>query len=160
MKKAINLLVFLTLLLSVTLITGCSNSDVDSADKTIGLGETFVFDDLEITLENNLSFDTIKNEWSEHNGQEVVRVPVTIKNLKDETHSLNIFYYSIFGSQGTQIGSATSYFDDGIDEAGDLRSGASYTKAFYFLYDGDGTYTIEFDDVWGPKTTVQFNVAK
>lgn len=153
--------IVLTLLLSITLITGCSTETSDSSkDKEVGLGETFTFDDLEITVGQDISFTKIDNEWSEHDGKEVVKVPVTVKNIKDETHSLNMFYYSFYGSQGTQLNSASSYFDEGLDEAGDLRSGASYTKYFYFLYDGNGTYSIEFSDVWSPKITVNFEVNK
>ena len=160
MKKIKNLLLVVTLLLSITLITGCSTDNDSSSDKTIGLGETFTFDDLEITLENNISFTKIDNEFSDYNGQDVVRLPITVKNIKDETHSLNMFYYSIYGSKGTQLSTVSSYFDDSIDFAGDLRSGASYTKNLYFLYDGNGKYAIEFNEVWGPKTTIEFDVTK
>ena len=70
-----------------------------------------------------------------------------------------MFYYKVYGSSGTEAKTVTVYFDDGIDEAGDLRSGASYTKNMYFLYDGDGKYAIEFDN-WSSKVTVEFDVKK
>ena len=89
----------------------------------------------------------------------MVKIPVTIKNLKDETHSLNMFYYKTFGSKGTQLDTLGYYFDNSVDEAGDLRSGASYTKYFYLLYDGNGTYAIEFDN-WAKKITVEFEIKK
>lgn len=168
MKKIKNLLIIFSLFLSATLIfTGCSSDDNisntsgdNSSDKIISLGEMFTFDDLEITLGNDISFTKINNQFSDYNGQDVVKVPITIKNIKDETHSLNMFYYSIYGANGTQLSTVASYFDDSIDFAGDLRSGASYTKYLYFLYDGDSTYSVEFDKVWGPKTTVEFTVLK
>ena len=160
MKKIKNLFLVITLLLSVTLFTACSTDNESSSDKLVGLGETFTFDDLEITLENNISFTKIDNEFSEYNGQDVVKLPITVKNIKDETHSLNMFYYSIYGSKGTELSTVSSYFDDSVDFAGDLRSGASYTKYLYFLYDGNGKYAIEFSEIFGAKTTVEFDVNK
>lgn len=161
MKYIKNFLLFGIILLLIPLTTGCSDfNSTSEKDKTIGLGETFTFDDLEITLGNDITFTKIDNQFSDYNGQTVVKLPITVKNLKEETHSLNMFYFSIFGSSGTQLSTISSYFDDSIDFAGDLRSGASYTKYLYFLYDGDGTYDVEFSEVWGAKTTVEFNVAK
>lgn len=162
MKKIFKgLFIVLALFLTVTLITGCTSEsgDSDSKKKSYGLGETFTFDDLEITLGSDISFTTIKNDYSEYNGKDVIKLPITVKNLKDETHGLNMFYYKVYGSQGSKSNSVTSYFDDGVDEAGDLRSGASYTKYMYFIYDGNGKYAIEFDN-WSTKITVEFDVNK
>lgn len=157
MKKYLNAFVLvLVLFLSITLITGCTST---KDNKSIGLGETFIFDELEITLGKDISFTKIDNEYSDYYGKTVVKLPITVKNLKDETHSLNMFYYNVFGASGTETKSVTIYFDDGIDEAGDLRTGASYTKYMYFIYDQDGEYAIEFDD-FVSKVTVEFDVKK
>lgn len=118
----------------------------NGSKKEYKLNEPFKFDDLEITISSNYEFSSIDNEYSEHNNNPVVKIPVTVKNLKNETHSLNMFYYTFLGSKGTELDNVSSYFDDCIDHAGDLRQDASYTKYFYLLYDGDGTYTIEFDN--------------
>ena len=157
MKKYLKgLLIVLVLFLSVTLIAGCTE---ETENKTVGLGETFNFDDLEITLGKNISFTKVENEFSEDNGKTVVKVPITIKNLKSETHSLNMFYYKAFGANGTELDDKAAYYDDSIDFAGELRSGASYTKYLYYLYDADGKYAIEFDN-WSTKVTVEFDVKK
>ena len=70
-----------------------------------------------------------------------------------------MFYYSLFGSQGTELDGVSAYFDDTVDYAGDLRSGASYTKYLYFLYDGNGTYAIEFNN-WSDKVELEFEITK
>ena len=70
-----------------------------------------------------------------------------------------MFMYTIYNSSGTEAEDVDSYFDDAVDFAGDLRSGASYTKYLYFLYDGDGTYAIEFDN-YSEKITVEFDIVK
>lgn len=135
-----------------------SNQKDDSTNKNMyGLSSNFIFDDLEITIGNEIAYEKINNRYSENHGKTVVKVPIAIKNMKGETHSLNTFYYKAFGSQGTQIDNAGYYFDDSVEEAGELRNNASYTKYFYLLYDGNGTYAIEFDD-WSEKITVEFAV--
>lgn len=184
-KRFKGFFLFMAVILSLSLISGCSSSDDSSSTSgnndiadsggssendsssnpssnknTYGLGETFTFDDLEITMGSEISFTSVKNKYSDHYKDVVVRIPVTVKNLKDETHNLNMFYYTLFGSQGTELEGISAYFDeDCIDWAGELRSGASYTKYFYLLYDGDGVYAIEFDN-WSTKITVEFNVVK
>ena len=119
--------------------------------KELSFGSTFTFDDLEITIGNaeNITWAKIENQYSDKNGADVIVLPVTVKNLKDETHSLNMFYYSFYGSAETELGSVSSYFSDtDIGFAGDMRSGASMTSAFHILYDGDGDYYIEFSQFY------------
>jgi len=157
MKKSLKrICLALLILIAGAVLTGCTG---ETENKAVGLGETFVFDDLEITLGKEIKFTKIDNEFSDHNGKTVVKMPITVKNIKEETHSLNLFYYTVYGANGSQVDSVSSYFDDSVDFAGDLRSGASYTKYLYFLYDADGTYAIEFDD-WTTKVTIEFNVKK
>ena len=77
-----------------------------------------------------------------------------------------MFYYKAFGSQGTEVdnlASSLSIWDDvkdTIDDAGDLRPGAEYDKYFYFKYDGNGTYVIEFSELIGEKYEVSIDVNK
>lgn len=130
-----------------------------SEDGTYGLGETFKFDDLEITLGKDISFTSVDNQYSDYYGKTVVKVPITVKNLKSETHSLSSIWVDVFGANGTEVTSVGYYFDDNYDSAGELRTGASYSKYMYFLYDADGTYAIEFDN-WSTQITVEFEVTK
>lgn len=132
--------------------------DTDTND-AYTLGDTFEFDGLELTFDKEYSFTTLKNEFSDLNNSDVIKLGVTVKNVSDETTSLNMFFYSIFGSKGTELDSVTTYFDDSIDFAGDLKSGASYTTYFYILYDGDGTYSIDFDN-YSEKISLEFDVTK
>lgn len=123
------------------------------------LGETFKFDDLEITLGKNYSFNKVDNQFSDDHQKDVLKVPVTVKNLKNETHGLNTFYYSFYGSKGTKANNAGFYFDDSIDSAGDSISGATQESSFYMIFDGDGKYTVEFSNFFD-KITVEFDVKK
>lgn len=146
----------------LTETTETTNSGKNSKtpkNKKYGLGETFVFDELEITLDSTYSFATINNRYSDLNGRDVIRLGATVKNLSEETHSLNMFFYDLFGSQGTELESVSAYFDDNIDYAGDLRPDASYHTNFYILYDGNGKYGIDFDN-YSQKVDVEFDVQK
>lgn len=121
---------------TLALVTGCSSSassddNKDSEETTekettkknyYGLGDTFTFDDLEITMGTEITFVTLDNQYSDLNGSTIAKIPVTVKNLKDETYILNLFYINIFGSQGRELESVSSYFlDDSVDFAGDLK---------------------------------------
>ncbi len=124
------------------------------------LGETFTFDNLEITLGTTITYKTLENQFSDHNGETVVELPITTKNLKEESHNLNLYSYKVFGPKGTEIDKPSTYFmDNSIDFGGELRPGASITKNIYFYYDGDGEYVIEFGFLKTEKT-VKFEIKK
>lgn len=165
MKKFKNLLFVLMFVATAFLLSGCTEIDDSTESSTenkkanLKLDEKFEFDELEIIIGSDMSFDKVNNEYSDKHGKTVIKIPVTVKNMKDETHSLNMFYYKMFGSQGTELDDASSYFDEALDTAGDLRPGASYTKYLYYVYDGDGTYVMEFDD-WSNKKSLEFKVEK
>lgn len=137
-----------------------SSNNNNNNKKTIGFNDTFEFDDLEMSISSDYIFDTVSNKYSSYYGSEYIKLPITVKNINDETHGLNMFFYKVYGSKGSKVENLNIYYtDDSVDYAGDLRSGASYTKYIYFLYDGDGTYSIEFDS-WTEKKVVEFNITK
>lgn len=134
------------------------DTSTDTAIKS--LGDTFTFDGFEITLSEEVTYTTVPNQFSEHYGKDVIRVAATVKNNNDETDSLSSFDYKFFGTQGAELGSLTYYFDDSVGQAGELRAGGSYEAAFYLLYDGNGTYAIEFDDWFDEKVSVEFEISR
>ena len=140
--------------------TSTSKNPILGSKKTAGLGDTIKFDGLEITLDTNYTFDTVKNQFSELNGRSVIKLGATVKNVSNENNSLNMFYYDLFGPSGVELDGVTAYFlSDSIDFAGSLQPGASYKTYFYILYDGDGDYSIDFNN-YSEKPTVKFNVKK
>lgn len=146
---------------------------VDSVDKTFGddyieenitpktkkygLGDTFEFEDFRITIGDAYTFATIDKEYSEYYNQPCIKLPITVLNQDDETSGL--YLYQVYGSKGTNVDYFDYYFEDGLSGAGQLRSGASYSKYMYIQYDGDGKYAIEFND-YDDKVTVEFDVTK
>ena len=123
-------------------------------------GDMISFDGLEITFGKNIVWDAVSNEFSDHYGEDVVLIPVTIKNVSDETYGLNMFYFTQFGSRGTQLDSVSAFFDDEVTWAGNMRSGATQQSIMAFLYDGDGDYHIEFKTPSGRPTEVVLPIHK
>lgn len=144
---------------SDNLYNGSSDNQNASKNNIYNLGDTFVFDGLELTLDKTYSFAKIENRFSEYNGKSVVKLGVNVKNVSSEKNSLNMFYYDLFGSQGTELDGISAYFDNTVDYAGDLKPNASYKAYFYILYDGDGKYSIDFDN-YSQKLSVEFDVTK
>lgn len=107
---------------------------------------TITFDDLEITIGTKREFTTLDNRYSEHDGKTVVKIPVKLKNLKDETHGLNMFKYKFYNPKGNEVRSVDSYFDNNLSYSGDMRSGAEINTYIYLLYEGNGDYFMEFND--------------
>ena len=135
-----------------------NNSSTTYGNKR-GLGDTFIFDGLILTFDSDYSFTTIENRYSDYNGNPVIKLGVNVKNASSQKNSLNMFFYNLFGSKGIELDSITAYFDDSIDFAGDLKPGASYKSYFYILYDGDGKYSIDFDN-YSQEISVEFNITK
>ena len=124
-----------------------------------GCGETFKFEGFDITLGTSVSVTTVNNQFSEYNGKSVLKVPFTMTNNNNETASLNFLYVSYFGSNGVEVDGVDAYFKDSISFMGDIRSGSTGTFYAYIPYDGNGTYSVEFDN-WSEKVTVEFDVNK
>ena len=136
-----------------------SSNNVSSGNGKYKLGDTFVFDGLELSFDTSYSFATINNRYSDKNGKSVIKLGVNVKNISNEKNHLNMFYYDTFGSQGIELDNISSYFDNSIDDAGDLKPGASYKAYFYILYDGDGKYSIDFDN-YTEEASIEFDIKK
>ncbi|MBR2840665.1 MAG: hypothetical protein IKF01_02210 [Bacilli bacterium] len=139
--------------------TDITNDSKNQKTSDYSLDKSFKFDDLEITIGSQIEFVKNTNEFSDEYDKDVIKIPITVKNLKNETHSLNMFYIKVFGSQGTEVKNQFAYFDDSIQSGGELRPDASYTKYLYYTYDGDGKYTIELDN-FAKKIDIDLNIAK
>lgn len=135
------------------------SADATGTSDELGLGSTFEFDGFSITLGDSYSLATLNNQFSENNGASVIAVPATITNNNADTASLNMFYVKYFGSQGTELDSVFTYFDDSVEMLGELRPGASATGNFYMLYDGNGDYYISLDS-WSQQVEVKIPVTQ
>lgn len=128
---------------SATPATGASSSQ-NQVKRENTLGSTIKFDGLDITFGDALSTATVENQFSDHAGQTVIVIPVSIANSGNSTKGLNMFAVKEFGPQGTELDRVFTYFDNDIRNAGDLRPGASMDGSLCFLYDGNGDYYLTF----------------
>lgn len=131
----------------------------DSAPSELTLGDTFNFDDFEITLGTELDFTKIKNKYSDHHKESVIAVPVKATNKGEETGSVNMFFVKYFGPDGTEIDNVMYYFDDDILNKGSIRPNATLEGYFHLLYAGDGDYYISFDN-YSKRVEVKIPVQK
>ena len=128
MKK---ILFAILLILCGISFSGCSkNNDTISTQDT---KEKFVFDELEITIGNKITYEILDKDFDKDKGKDVVKVPINV-------------YYSVKSPKNNKLSSKAESFNDSIDFADDLSYNESYTKYIYFLYDGNGMYTIQFNN--------------
>ena len=160
-KLLIGIILFIVVIVGIIIVIrlSMSNQSKTNDKQSYTLGETFNFDNLELTIDPSYSFDVVSNDLSDIDGSTVVKLPILIKNISKDPNCLNMFFYSVFGSKGIKVDSASAYFNDSADFAYELSSGEEYTKYLYFVYDGDGTYKIEFDNL-SEKIDVSFEINK
>jgi len=129
------------------------SSEAPTDGSPITFGDTFQFNGssgrIELTFGTNVYWGTVGNSWSEHYEATVFGIPVTIHNISSETGGLNPFDFTVFGVDGLQLDSVGSSFDYDITWESNMRSGASRTGLFHFLFNGDGEYIIEFSTGFG-----------
>lgn len=116
------------------------------------------FHGMELTF-GTYTFAEVDNMFSEYDKKPVVKIPVTVKNVSNSSNSLNMFQYTLFGSKGAESGNISFYFNDDVCNGGELLPGKSYTKYFHIVYDGDGVYTIQFNDFISTES-VEISVVK
>ena len=117
-----------------------------------GASVTFEVPGWEITASTDPAtfvYATVESYDDSVNGKEAIGVPVTLKNLKSESASpfwtLNITLYGPRGvAQGSgSMSSAGWYFDDSIENAANMRAGATNELYVYFYDEGEGEYVAE-----------------
>ncbi len=116
----------------------------ETKSTTPTLGSTIEFSGLSIELGSELQTTTVDNQFSDHYGETVLYIPVKITNNGSDSGKLNMYAVKAFGSKGTELDTIFTYFNDDARMAGDMRPGASQEANLYFLYDGDGTYYLDF----------------
>jgi len=126
----------------------------------ITLGDTFQFNDLEIMFGDTFGWTTVTSQFSEYFGAEVFYLPISVTNLREETHGLNMFAVNHFGAEGTSLSLFFGGFNSEANWSNNMRPGVTQEGNIYFLYDGDGEYVAEFTFGFGRSVEVVFQVEK
>ena len=113
--------------------------DWDYISDELTFGSIFVVNDIEVRIGTVFSGYT-----SEFWQATFVQVPITLRNLRNESHRL-VSRITVFGPDGTEVGLADSHvLPNNFSEIGNMRSGVETTAYMYFRYRGNGDYWIEF----------------
>lgn len=123
-----------------------TEEEAELAATLFELGEAFEFDNLEITFGTHIAWDAVENEFSEHNGAAGFRLPITITNLSEVAHGLNMFSYTQFSPIGERLDSISAFFDNDVDWSGDISPNETLETYMHFLFDRNGEYVIEFEN--------------
>lgn len=124
--------------------TATLTADVDLSDQDLTSVDTFIYDGIEITIGKDLKWDTWNSEYTGFNNSDVFGVPITVKNLSDKPERFPYFLrYTADGTRATDIG---HYPSDSLQAIDANLPGASKSAYIYYLYDGDGSYILEFND--------------
>lgn len=137
-----------------------NNSSDDGENDILTLGSTFEFDGLKITFGSEVGWEKITSEFSSDYGKDVICVPITIENISEKAHGLNIFYYTCYSPSGIELDDLSMEFKNDLFWLGDLRSGAIADTKIYMLYEGDGDYYMEFSKGFGETIEVKIPITK
>ena len=122
---------------------------------------TVVFDGFQLTLGKNYEIIKDTKTSSAHYGEDVIKLPVTVKNVSASGDHLNMFYYDYYAPDGSEIDSLRNDFGSAVDAIDyvHVNSGDSKLQYFYILYKGNGKYKIKFDN-YKEEKSIEFTIKK
>ena len=123
-----------------------------------GLGDTFTFDNLEITVGSTAEVFVADESVDSYEGKEFIKVPLTIKNVGTDENRFKSYNYSIYFGEDYLFKMGT-IFDDSVESSDFIGSGETYNANIYFLYEGDGSYKIELNN-YTNIVNIVFDVTK
>ena len=157
----------------IALLTGCStqdndenrnpNNNINNNTNTVieyTVEEPFTFNNLETTFHSNISWERITLP-GENENQYVVVMPITVTNIGNIPNTINMIFYSIYGPNETEVDSLAMFFpNNNIEYAGHIEPGETIQSNIHFLFDGNGEYTILFNDYFFERIWVVFQIEK
>lgn len=127
----------------------------EKKEETLGFGSTVDSYDIDITFGDTYEFTTLS-----YSKEEVIKIPVHLKNNGKDGNSLNFFYFTWYAPNGTKL-DLVGVVNEGSALNTSLLSNAEADAYFYVPYEEDGTYTLLITE--GANTTkhkLQFNITK
>lgn len=102
----------------------------------------------------------VGNQQSKYFSETVIRVPATIKNLRNEPHSLDLPYYSYYDPEGNKLDDLSCEYMDyaEVNWMGELSPDESSEAFFYLLYTMPGTYEIKFSKPGAEDVVVTLDI--
>ena len=131
------------LLLFLVIITGCEKGKEKEQEKEKKIPTDYAQNEALSFMNYELTFGD-----EEVIDKEIIKVPVSVKNIGEEEAHLSRFYYKFYDSSRTELNSAGSSYNDSLDYAENLKPGESYTKYIYFYKSSKTFYYIELNDTY------------
>ena len=123
--------------------TSAGSTAASTNVNVVSMGDFEYAIDIEHLVETKLTGTYI----SELEGSRVVGVPVTVTNVGTQSSSPDAWAIEVYGPDGMQQDDLANYMlDDSLMNVSGMRPGATTTAYVYLLDEGEGTYTIVFDD--------------
>ena len=138
-----------------SIITPSGNTGVTTSSGTV------LFDGFQLTLGKNYEIIKDTKTSSGYYGADVIKLPVTIKNVSASSDHLNMFYYDYIAPDGSTIDSLRNDFGSAVDAIDyvHVNSGDSKIQYFYILYKGNGKYKIKFSN-YKEEKSIEFVIKK
>ena len=138
-----------------SIITPSGNTGVTTSSGTV------LFDGFQLTLGKNYEIIKDTKTSSGYYGADVIKLPVTIKNVSASSDHLNMFYYDYIAPDGSIIDSLRNDFGSAVDAIDyvHVNSGDSKIQYFYILYKGNGKYKIKFSN-YKEEKSIEFVIKK
>ena len=138
-----------------SIITPSGNTGVTTSSGTV------LFDGFQLTLGKNYEIIKDTKTSSGYYGADVIKLPVTVKNVSASSDHLNMFYYDYIAPDGSTIDSLRNDFGSAVDAIDyvHVNSGDSKIQYFYILYKGNGKYKIKFSN-YKEEKSIEFVIKK
>lgn len=117
-------------------------------DEVYTLGGTFTFYDFEITIND-------ASEWVEYDSKLVMLFEVTYTHCgTGDPRPLNYVFITQYGPSGTVLEDVSYHIEGSYRQVGKIVPGATVTAYMPIVFDGEGIYYIEFNNLlesvmWG-----------
>lgn len=127
-------------------ITGCSEGSSGKKAQIYHLGDSFNYNGFEITLGNEYK----KVPFSVN---DAITVPITITNKNSSTTELKLSF-TLFNPNGSEGRLINGGLKD-TNSSTKMQSEGKIEDVIYFVYEGEGTYTLEIND---SKTSIELPI--
>ena len=124
-----------------------SESDVGQEIELLALGDTFILDDLEITVGEDIGFTEVTRAASSRYGLPVFYLPITARNISSSASFLSTMSSVAFSPDG-ELGPCIcpDFPETNIFRIREIQPGEAVEALLHILYSEDGEYILEFGD--------------
>ena len=132
--------------------------DLPEFQTEFSLGETFIVDNMEVTVIDDIYWGILEDEQLDFDGRYVMVLPVTVRNIGESTN--NVFIEGTYGPDGIEQEPLGIWISADIVHVWDIGVGVTVNSSIHILYDGDGEYSIGFRNGHYSSIFVIFNVTQ